>query len=442
MSGNNAFFASSDEGTNDVVMSSQGSIETNEQDPQDGSEGAEPLFIAGSDDEEDAFSVERFSTPPTRDISVEGHSPPPKKGLDDLGLASPQVSRNPSLDTAITETSHHSISRPLSPDKSLPAAKRRRLSSPTPTNQADFSTKGNASSSVEPWQFERAYIGSFLVPNAWSTVKGKGYIRPGDIVLLERYDPDAAAGNSQSKGKKSKDEARSAAKGRGKQLNIATMMKSQPKASSSKAKRKDTIVRVTNSSGFEFGRLPGDVSSWVCSLMDLGKARRILPKSLSSLNAYTGLVEFHGSTLVDAPETLRSGVDIVLSLSCYMRASAFAPRPDSKQSKSSLKSIINEGHETAEEQTLRERKVALLKLFDAVGLKPLRGAGTVQPKKPTDKQLEELASRPKSGSSPVKREVIGDGEVIEVEEDEVLSENELSAIYKRYTLLLAPRYCI
>ncbi|EIN13831.1 DNA repair protein RAD5 [Punctularia strigosozonata HHB-11173 SS5] len=412
---NNAFFASSDEGGNDVVMSPQSPSETGEQKPRDGSEGAEPLFIAGSDDEEDAFSVERFSTPPTRAISVDDHSPPPKNGSDEFRMASPQASRDSSPGIAGTEASHGSTSRPLSPDEPLPPAKRRRLSSPAQTNQAASSARDNAAADVAPWQFESAYIGSFLVPNAWSTVKGKGYIKPGDIVLLERYDPDAATGKSRAKGKKSKDEAKSSGKGKGKQLNIATMLKSQPKASSSKAKKKDTIVRVTNRSGFEFGRLPGDVSSWVCSLMDLG------------------LVEFHDSTLVDAPETLRSGVDLVISLSCYMRASAFTQPLDSKQSKSSLKSVINEGHETVEEQTLRERKLALLKLFDAVGLKPLRGAGTMQPKKPSDKQLEDLASRPKRGSSPVKKEVVGDGEVIQVqvEEDEVLSENELSAIYKR-----------
>jgi DNA repair protein RAD5 len=91
------------------------------------------------------------------------------------------------------------------------------------------------------------YLGSFIVGNAWSTVKGKGYTKSGDKINIEReaQDVESFRGTSAAvKGKKGK----ATDKGKKKQLSIATMMKhQQPKISK---KKTNTVVRLTNSRGF------------------------------------------------------------------------------------------------------------------------------------------------------------------------------------------------
>lgn len=151
---------------------------------------------------------------------------------------------------------------------SSPPAKRRRLSLSTRPRHAIKS--------------DGAYLGTFLVPNAWSTVKGKGYIKPGDEVKIERDGPeDTNVVSTSVKGKK-------------KQLTLKAMLKPQPVKN---VKRKaDTIVRLTNKGGFgkyiicvtrarsmtkliEFGRLPQDISGWVSKLLDMGNFISVAPFS-------------------------------------------------------------------------------------------------------------------------------------------------------------------
>lgn len=95
--------------------------------------------------------------------------------------------------------------------------------------------------------FTTAYLGSFIVPRAWSTVRGKGYTRVGDIVLLERDCPDDDPPSKKTipKAKPTKD---SKSKGGKKQLSIATMLKPPPIKFTKR--KKDTVVRLTNVGGF------------------------------------------------------------------------------------------------------------------------------------------------------------------------------------------------
>ena len=86
------------------------------------------------------------------------------------------------------------------------------------------------------------YLGSFLVSNAWSTVKGTGYIKSGDPILVER---DALAQDISQAGRDSKK------KGKGKQMTINSMFKTpQAKSSAPKKTKSNTIVRLTNARGF------------------------------------------------------------------------------------------------------------------------------------------------------------------------------------------------
>lgn len=145
------------------------------------------------------------------------------------------------------------------------------------------------------------------------------------------------------------------------------------------------------------------------------------------------IVDFRGSTMIDCPATLHSGADLIVSLSVYIKASAFKPSGTSSDEK--VRVMFNEGQETASEQLLRERKASLLSLFDIVGLKPRKGNGFAR--KPhgdlDQKDLELLTQRAATrGKKPIKTEIVGDGEEVEVEsEGEELSDNELNLIYKR-----------
>jgi DNA repair protein RAD5 len=138
--------------------------------------------------------------------------------------------------------------------------------------------------------------------------------------------------------------------------------------------------------------------------------------------------------MIDCPDVLHSGADLIISLSIYLRASAFkSPNestPTSLQSRENTKMMFNEGQETLDEQILRERKKSLLKLFDVVGLKARAGADF---SKHRGKLHGEAVTEVTQTNKPaiVKTEIVGDGEEVEVEDGEDLSENELDMIYKK-----------
>ncbi|CAL1694577.1 unnamed protein product [Somion occarium] len=266
-------------------------------------------------------------------------------------------------------------------------------------------------SAVDSKESKSAYLGSFLVGNAWSTVRGKGYIKSGDEIRVVRDGRRSLSSKEDDRKAKVKDNK---TKGGKKQLSIATMLKPQPAKSTKKLE--NTVVRLTKKAGFEFGRLPQDIASWVSKLLDLD------------------IVDFRGSTVIDCPDNMRSGTDIIVNLRVYMKESAF--RSLEKPKEEIPKTMFNEGQETGAEQMLRERKGALLKLFDILNLKPRRGATSTKHRNgqldTEDLSLLTQPSRANKGKKVVKTEIVGDGEEIEVEVDgEDLSENELNLIYKK-----------
>ena len=144
--------------------------------------------------------------------------------------------------------------------------------------------------------------------------------------------------------------------------------------------------------------------------------------------------------MIDCPDVLHSGADLIISLSIYLRVSAFkSPNTSmptsSLQSRESTKIMFNEGQETLDEKILRERKTSLLKLFDVVELKARAGAGFLKHRGKSEGELHgetvaQMAQAKKTTT--VKTEIVGDGEEVEVDEWEDLSENELDMIYKKY----------
>ncbi|KAG6868572.1 hypothetical protein C0993_001019 [Termitomyces sp. T159_Od127] len=223
------------------------------------------LFFAASDDEADGESIEEAhfpvgttpgeSSPPSLFLpdsdddgtceTINASPPAPKRKLpppdgdedEEIRLPSPIPYCRGSSVHSIRETSVKSKS-PVPQAQTIanpePPSKRRRLSIPPLTT---------------PPSFPPAYLGEFLVPNAWSNVSGKGYIKKDEPIKIHRD------GQEEPKLGSSKTNVAQGKKGDGKkQMSLKAMLKPQP----SKAKKKvkgDTIVRLLNSKGTGWLRL-------------------------------------------------------------------------------------------------------------------------------------------------------------------------------------------
>ena len=157
------------------------------------------------------------------------------------------------------------------------------------------------------------------------------------------------------------------------------------------------------------------------------------------------MIEFRHSTMVDCPETLYSGADLILSLNIYIRSSAFAS-PSTSGASNGKKAIFNEGQETETEQMLRERKDALAKLFEVVSLRPDTERSSQGPKRETELQHEDVLAMTQLGKNvnvenvkgkqradaKPRTEIVGDGEEVEIDDDDgELSEGQLDVIYRK-----------
>ena len=90
--------------------------------------------------------------------------------------------------------------------------------------------------------FKSAFLGSVVVANAWSTVKGKGYVKNGDPIFVE-WDKLKQEDFLPRKGDKKKPLQK-----KGKQLTITALIK--PRQDNFKKKKQNDIVRLTNRGGF------------------------------------------------------------------------------------------------------------------------------------------------------------------------------------------------
>ncbi|KAI0756307.1 SNF2 family N-terminal domain-containing protein [Daedaleopsis nitida] len=204
------------------------------------------------------------------------------------------------------------------------------------------------------------------------------------------------------------------------------MLKPAPSKPTSK-KKQDTVVRITNSRGFEFGRLPQDVASWVSRLLDLGRSLSAhTPISLSTKCA--DIVEFRKCTVVECPAKLSTGADLILSLSVYMKPSAFRP-PKLSSEDNATKAMFNEGQETEAEQILRERKRSLINLFKRINLKPRKSNGVPNGGKLNQQDLELLTQRPGATAKQVASGSSGNADDDDGEGD--VTEEQINLIYKK-----------
>lgn len=287
---NSLFFAGSDEEDGSDTRPPQrlettSTGETSSNTPQAISQAPNPLFFADSDEEdmEIHYDTRKPSSMLVTDEDMEL----------DVDATVPDMVEIPRASSVSSMSSGPNSARDDSPPLSRPTfneppPKRRKLSPPLRP------ALDNAHDSF--------YLGYFLVDNAWSTVKGTGYVKAGDEIRIERDEPDRPPPPPK---KTSKDKG----SGGKKQLTIANMLKPAPAKPTKK--KQDSVVRITNSKGFgmcigavrhadaklvvEFGRLPQDVASWVSRLLDLGKHKATTHgmRCLIALRRYCGLPQLH-----------------------------------------------------------------------------------------------------------------------------------------------------
>ncbi|KAJ7110331.1 DNA repair protein RAD5 [Mycena crocata] len=357
-----------------------------------------PLFFAASDDEEDEdvsmeLPVESSSRPSSRTSSR--LFTPVDSGSEEPSAEEP-VFTPQKRPIVVEDDSDNDAPRP--PVKSGNSSGKGKATATSRKNSPPPPKKRRISPPASP-ELPPTYIGEMVFGHAWSNVSGKGYIKVGEEVKIMRDSPQQDSKSASSKGgtknKKTGDGK--------KQMTLAAMMKQPAKSSK---KKSDTIVRLYNSRGFEFGRLPQDVSSWMAKLLDLG------------------IVEFRGK-MVDCPPALSTGATLIVTADVYLLPTAFKPpNPDADDTPIVM---FSEGAETLDEQTLRERKASILKLFDVLSLRPQAGANFTSNEEIHEEALKKMAQR----KSKKVTEIVGDGEEIEVEEGEELTENDLDMIYQK-----------
>lgn len=180
-----------------------------------------PLFFADSEDENDAG--EAIPRSPSVQYGLFDHH-----AMDHLD----DVSVPPLRDSSVASVYTASLPKSSSPAESVKSEER-------PTKKRRLSS----ASDVTFDEFAPLYIGSFIVPDAWSTKGGTGYVKSGDEINIERDQQEQDEPSKSNSAQK-----RSKGKGKTKQLSISAMLK--PQASKTAKKKEDYIVRLTNKSGY------------------------------------------------------------------------------------------------------------------------------------------------------------------------------------------------
>ena len=183
--------------------------------------------------------------------------------------------------------------------------------------------------------------------------------------------------------------------------------------------RADVIVRFTNRKGDEIGRLPKETATWVSSLID------------------QKVCHFEG-TCVYAPERLRINDTIYLQLRCFLLKKTFESGGLIKPVDNNRKTGIFEEKETSEEQDLRLRQVALVKLFDEINLLPTtRNEVTERHKRQGLLQAAEIAEQYENKGTKEKKPKTSESgtstppEDDEPEEGKELEQDQLDSLYKK-----------
>ncbi|RMJ26203.1 hypothetical protein PHISP_02946 [Aspergillus sp. HF37] len=220
------------------------------------------------------------------------------------------------------------------------------------------------------------YIGAFGV-GAWATRSGTGLLKHGEHVNIERS-------------------------------------RSQPTVKRARGgklitnQKVDILTRFTNSSGQEIGRLPRETAEWVSTLLDQKICR------------FEGVCVF-------VPHRMRVNDTIYLQLRSFLCKEVFQPRVFQGAADDNRSTGLFEEKESTEEKNLRLRQVALVRLFDEIGLQP---ASMNDLTKKHKKEGLLRAAEVSEQYDKVKKEDKGN-ESPEENESEELEEDQLDNLYKK-----------
>ncbi|KAK6526903.1 DNA helicase rad5 [Arthrobotrys megalospora] len=254
-------------------------------------------------------------------------------------------------------------------------------SSAAPTPSSDEETAQR----LDRMPFER-YIGSFGA-EGWAIRSGSNLLQHGEEVVIERQQIQQVQ--------------KTVRRVKGRPVTVVSQAASR---------RKDIVVRFSNSRGEEIGRLPQETAEFVSTLLD---------QKICTFKAIC----------VYAPEPLRSNETIFLQLKCYMLRQTFAPRP-LRLTDTNRSTGLFETKETEEEKALRLRQKSLVKLFNEIRLYPTSADQDSKAKRDGLLQVAEMAEEKekeeaaRGNSTPVKDEE-------EPQEGKELEQDQLDQLYKK-----------
>lgn len=217
-------------------------------------------FFAGPDEEEGAAmaidDTDARSSPsiPQTPKTFSSHSSPPQEKLflddsdDEVVITEefPTLKRSQAVmmeDTSDVEIVEQTQKADFDPRTSSRSSLQFPSLSPVPkkigSTQNQKRRRVTAQAEVAESGLLPAYLGEVLVPNAWSTISGSGYVKPNDIICVRRdHDEESTSVKLKSKSSNSKKKMDNK-----KQVTLTSMIGAQPQKFSKK-KRPDTIVRL------------------------------------------------------------------------------------------------------------------------------------------------------------------------------------------------------
>jgi len=188
-----------------------------------------------------------------------------------------------------------------------------------------------------PGLWKRKYIGSFGV-EGWAVGSGSNLLKAGDPLLIERQTPPT----SLQKGKYTSSKTT--------QSKSKTAPPARFPIANGKQPKQHVLVRFSTLQGKEIGRLPQEIASYVSTLLD------------------QGICSFDG-VCIFSPDRIRTGDNILIQLRCYLLPKIFDPLTAKRDDERPATWEISE---TKEERSLKFRRLALIQLFTAIGLDPVR----------------------------------------------------------------------
>jgi DNA repair protein RAD5 len=261
----------------------------------------------------------------------------------------------------------------------------------TQTTIAAGPRKRTPPSASQRWS--RKYIGSLGV-EGWAISSGYNIVKAGDPLLIERQNPNRLKKPTSTKSNQT-------------QLKPKTVPPPRFPIPSKQTKQ-HMLVRFTTLSGREVGRLPQETANYVSTLLD------------HNICAFDGVCIF-------APERIRTGDNILIQLRCFLLPKIFKAMTPSKEDRPGVWEVS----ETEEERALKLRRIALLQLFNAIGLEPLRANAMTRQTANAREQLIMAAQIPdpttvkSAGMGRTSSQSSSDNEGDEV------AENTLNSLYKK-----------